>query len=232
MAHILRLKDFPIYVINCQNAEERRLQMETQLELYGCDYTRVEGIQKEDFTMDELDALLPNFVKKKKSEEAIKGQMSCYLSHLKALEMAGDQPCIILEDDSIITTDVIGEAPPANSMISYLCGKYLVRGKFKDMKPSLELPLGLRRPPWMLIHRPFLKIAGTNAVIYHKPDKVISILKTSKPRAIDEALIDYIQDPFATYIHQPSMIVPDFNFKSTVTHPGKRVLTRDRLKYI
>ena len=230
MSHILKLSDFPIFYINCENAEERRLQTETQLELYGCDYTRVEAYQKEDWTMEELDVMLPNFVKKK-SPEASKAEMCCYLSHLKALEMAGDNPCIIMEDDNIITTDVIGEAPPANSMISYLCGSYWLRGKFTNCKLSLDLPLGFKRDPWMLIHKSYLKIGSRNAILYHEPAKVLSVLKTNKPRPFSACLVLYIQDPFSTYVRQPSMILPDFNFRSSVTNPGKRILTRDRIRY-
>lgn len=232
MAHTLRLKDFPIFYINCKNNLDRKISMETQLDLWDCDYTRVEAIQKEDYSLEELDILLPNFLKRKKNEDGIKGQMCCFLSHIKALELAGSTPCIIMEDDNIIETDVIGEAPPHNSMISYLCGYYWLRGKFAKEKPSLDLPLGLRRAPWMLISRPWLKIATSNAIMYHRPDKVLSILKTSRPRPFDIALIEYVQQPFATYIHQPSIIKPDFMLKSTVTTPGKRTLKKDRVKYI
>lgn len=92
------------YVINLQDASQRRENMHEDLEALSIPYTRIEAIHGDDLTLpiDEYNERKFNILTGK---TANKRMIGCYLSHIKALceFLKSDQPfALILEDDAVL----------------------------------------------------------------------------------------------------------------------------------
>lgn len=97
------------YVINLQDASQRRENMHADLAVLGIDYTRVEAIHGDDLTepIEGYDEHQYNILTGKVTNKRAVG---CYLSHIKALRQfltSNRAYALILEDDAILPIDVM-----------------------------------------------------------------------------------------------------------------------------
>lgn len=90
------LKDIPIFWINLQRSNERRIKMENNFKKYNLQATRVDAIDGDNINLKEYKE---NF---NINEKMNKYEVACTLSHLKAIKTSYDQGleyALILEDD-------------------------------------------------------------------------------------------------------------------------------------
>ena len=91
------LKDIPIFWINLDRSERRRTIMQTKLDKYNLNHTRIEAV---DGNKIELDEYNKNYII---NEKMNKYEIACALSHMKVIQHCYDQGleyALILEDDA------------------------------------------------------------------------------------------------------------------------------------
>jgi glycosyl transferase family 25 len=91
-----------IYVINLDRDTERMASIHGNLTLLGLGYERVPAVMGKDVPGWEKHVDLPAYAWRNRNDVPRAGEVGCYLSHLKAMEifLRTDAPwCVILEDD-------------------------------------------------------------------------------------------------------------------------------------
>jgi glycosyl transferase, family 25 len=99
------MRGCPIYVINLDRSPERLMEITRQLEKFGLSYERVEAVDGKLATEAQRALLDEMGYKSRHGKTSLPGELGCYLSHVKAIEvfLASDSPfAIILEDDAIL----------------------------------------------------------------------------------------------------------------------------------
>lgn len=91
------LKDIPIFWINLERSERRRTILQTELDRYNLNHTRIEAIDGNNIDLEECNK------KYTINEKMNKYEIACALSHMKAIQHCYDQGleyALILEDDA------------------------------------------------------------------------------------------------------------------------------------
>ena len=236
----MKFSKFNIIYLNLEKRTDRKQHIEKQLrqlQIYNKSILlpSIDGqmLNAEERTYHRSYFKVHNFSKR---EDRILGKIGCYLTHIKALELAiknNYDNVLILEDDcqfdfsmDIRNLDII---PPDNCDIFYL------GGFFWRKKPEETLQTG----DWVKIDKKNLKIACTFAYgiigrekikdIYHK-------LLNSQAEAIDLMYIKNIQKNNNCFIINPVICKQNMIFSSDVTNIGgkdyKYTNKQDAFKYI
>jgi glycosyl transferase family 25 len=91
------LKDIPIFWINLERSERRRNIMQTELDRYNLNHTRIEAVDGNNIDLEECNK---NYTI---NEKMNKYEIACALSHMKAIQHCYNQGleyALILEDDA------------------------------------------------------------------------------------------------------------------------------------
>ena len=91
------LKDIPIFWINLERSERRRTILQTELDRYNLNHTRIAAVDGNNIDLDECNK------KYTINEKMNKYEIACALSHMKAIQHCYDQGleyALILEDDA------------------------------------------------------------------------------------------------------------------------------------
>lgn len=91
------LKDIPIFWINLERSERRRSIMQTELDRYNLNHTRIEAVDGNNIDLEEYNK---NYTI---NEKMNKYEIACALSHMKVIKHCYDQGleyALILEDDA------------------------------------------------------------------------------------------------------------------------------------
>lgn len=94
--------DLPVWVLNLERDQERRLFMTQQLTALGIDYELIKAVDKNALTAQELDLYSKKESIKCVGRELTTGEIACALSHIKMWDRIfkeGRQEVLILEDD-------------------------------------------------------------------------------------------------------------------------------------
>ena len=154
------------------------------------------------------------------------GAMGCFLSHHKALELAGDHQAIILEDDVIFNYNAIStsvEIPPLALIVylggwrtyKYMCHEDIGLNDFKTKKLIKNLD-----DPFPKIKKS-IKQYGTYAYYCSNPKSILEYMKKFRPRSLDCWYINHIQHKYSCYYYNPSLISHNNDMLSTIDKDGK-----------
>lgn len=91
------LKDIPIFWINLERSERRRTILQTELDRYNLNHTRIEAVDGNNIDLDKYNK---NYTI---NEKMNKYEIACALSHMKVIKHCYDQGleyALILEDDA------------------------------------------------------------------------------------------------------------------------------------
>ncbi|MBI9020696.1 MAG: glycosyltransferase family 25 protein [Verrucomicrobia bacterium] len=106
------------YVINLQDASQRRENMHADLAILGIEYTRIEAIHGDDLT-EPIEGYDEHQYQVLTGKVTNKRAVGCYLSHIKALReflTSNRDYALILEDDAILPKDIL---PLLNAVLAH-----------------------------------------------------------------------------------------------------------------
>jgi len=200
MQDITNILDNPLdntLVISLASRKDRQNTLATRL-FYGgiTNFNQIEAIQPNSKEVKELENwVFDNRLKNIRKNESRK---ACYLSHLKALEQAGDRPCLILEDDIIfkkpnLIKEVIDMIP--NDAFSVFFDNTLL--EYCSNKHTPMCSEGYHK-----INPKEFRVWCLGCTYYKDPKQVLDILnKKEKKKVIDKMIIDEIQANYPCYVY-------------------------------
>ncbi len=224
----MKLEDFHIVYINLSKREERRQHIENQLDNIGLldqsiRFNAVDGSKLSPAKQNEMKSRFKTLAKK---EDRIIGRIGCFLSHKRVLECAleaGVDNILILEDDCVFHQNVQKDKElniPNDALMFYL------GGLFWKQNPETQNQIDEnKQKDWIRINREHLKLAcGFSYGIVGRQNiiKVLEILHSVKPTAIDILYINHIQKDYPCYVSNPVMTYQSNQFLSDVSHIGQK----------
>jgi len=138
-------------------------------------------------------------------------KMACFLSHMKTLKQFS-KPLLILEDDFLpkdknvdITNWVLHDVPDDWDI--------LLLGGFVKPKKGIVLDL---KDGWNRLDKSKCTYYCTHSYIVKDPKKILEMVKKTIPRAYDSYLNYHVYSKVNTYFIQPTMIIQNSDFISTI----------------
>jgi glycosyl transferase family 25 len=98
-------RQLPIYVINLKRDVQRLEQMKQQLEKLGLSWTRIEAVDGDEISPDEINKANRRATPRKLSA----GEIGCLQSHVKIWRLLANQSepaAVIMEDDIVMSSDL------------------------------------------------------------------------------------------------------------------------------
>jgi GR25 family glycosyltransferase involved in LPS biosynthesis len=138
------------------------------------------------------------------------GQLSCFLTHVEALQTAGNTPCLILEDDIKFNIDLETEIEiPHEAELVYLSSFLSNNKEIVNRKVGLNQPSKKDR------------IWTTTAYYVKDPKKLLDILKLYRPKAIDSYYNCFACKKLNTYYYYPNIISQNTDLESLIDNKNK-----------
>jgi len=222
----MKLSDFHIVYINLGRREDKKEHIEHEIEKMNLSLNthRFNAIDATKINGEDQEKLIGNFKTLAKKKDRILGRIGCYLSHKRVLECAlesGVENILILEDDVCFTNqNIVLPELPEDCLMFYLGGLF-----WRKEKEPLEQIEENNKKTWIKIDTKYNKLAcafSYGIVGRENILKVLEIIHSVKPTAIDILYINHIQKNYSTYVCNPIRAYQTNKFTSDVSYVGAK----------